>query len=158
MDCRTTAGDHFQINCNLSKQIGHRPEDKEEFKQLFCLFKQLCRQELDENGNMTPLAPWDDTGSISVDEWEQLLETVGVQLSQEELRRMVGEIDQDGDKEISFHEFYDKMSTVVQVPHSRSDIEKAFQTFAKDAPDGYIRSDYLREALKKYLAKDSTDA
>eukprot|EP00929_Paragymnodinium_shiwhaense_P041838 TRINITY_DN21725_c0_g1_i1.p1 TRINITY_DN21725_c0_g1~~TRINITY_DN21725_c0_g1_i1.p1 ORF type:complete len:300 (-),score=109.75 TRINITY_DN21725_c0_g1_i1:86-985(-) len=140
------------------KKQGLTNEDKEEFRQIFCLFKQLCRQELDEEGREIPLVEWDDSGAISVDELEQLLETVGMKMTSTELHTMIGELDQNGDGEINFQEFYDKMSQRVQVPHSPADIEKAFKAFAKNAPEGYIRSDHLKDALKTYLHKEHTAA
>lgn len=150
--------DEVKEEVKPKKKQGLSSEDKEEFRQIFCLFKQLCRQELDEEGNQMPLVEWDDSGSISVDELEQLLETVGMKMSPDELKIMIGELDQNGDGEISFQEFYDKMSSRVQVAHNPADIERSFKAFAKNAPDGYIRSDHLKEALKTYLHKERSSA
>lgn len=138
------------------KKQGLSIEDKEEFRQIFCLFKQLCRQELDADGNEMPLVEWDDSGSISVDELEQLLETVGMKISPEELKQMIGELDQNNDGEINFQEFYDKMSSRVQVPYTPDDIEKAFKAFSRTAPEGMIRVDHLKDALSTYMHKELT--
>jgi len=140
------------------KKQGLTAEDKEEFRQIFCLFKQLCRAETDEDGNELPMTDFDESGTISIDEMEQLLETVGMKVSPEELQIMIAEIDKDGDGQINFQEFCDKMSTKVQVPYEPEDIGKAFKAFSHKAPDGLIRVEDLRNALTTYMHKDLTPA
>eukprot|EP00927_Polykrikos_kofoidii_P028171 TRINITY_DN24637_c0_g1_i1.p1 TRINITY_DN24637_c0_g1~~TRINITY_DN24637_c0_g1_i1.p1 ORF type:complete len:332 (-),score=90.72 TRINITY_DN24637_c0_g1_i1:176-1084(-) len=136
------------------KKQGLTEEDKEEFRQIFCLFKQLCRKELDEDGNELPLVQWDDSGSISKDELEELLETVGMKVAAGDLEMMVSELDKNGDGEIDFHEFCENMSKRVQVPHAPEEIENSFKLFARKAPEGMIRVDDLRNALTTYMHKE----
>jgi calmodulin len=132
-------------------------EDKEEFRQIFCLFKQLCRSRA--SGSDEPeLVDWDESGNVSTEELEQLLETVGLKLSPAELEAMVRDIDTDGNGNIDFEEFCKSMSQNIQVDYTQDQIVKAFEAFQKNAPEGMIRVKDLREALKTYLHKDMIDA
>jgi calmodulin len=139
------------------KQTGLTKDDMEDFRQIFCLFKQLCRPTIDEQGREVPLVEWDPTGSISVDELEQLLETVGMKLPPAELSAMVREIDLDGNGEIDFEEFCAKMNRDIKIEHTTEQIENAFKAFARNAPEGMIRVHDLRNALKTYMHREVTD-
>lgn len=141
----------------VKKAQGLTAEDKEEFRQIFCLFKQLCRKKVEDDGKEV-LVAWDDTGGIRVDELEQLLETVGMHITPDELDNMISEVDTDGNGEIDFQEFCDSMSKRIQVPYSPDDITKAFKAFARNAPEGMIRVKDLGNALKTYMHKDLTSA
>mmetsp|Transcript_67319 Transcript_67319/g.156286 ORF Transcript_67319/g.156286 Transcript_67319/m.156286 type:complete len:278 (+) Transcript_67319:292-1125(+) len=139
------------------RKQGMTAEDKEEFRQIFCLFKQLCRAR--EQEDMDPdLVEWDESGGISVDELEQLLETVGLKLKKMELESIAREIDTDGNGEIDFQEFCDCMTKKIQVDYSPDEIAKSFKAFARNAPEGMIRVQDLRNALTTYMHKELIDA
>jgi calmodulin len=140
----------------VKKKQGLTEEDREEFRQIFCLFKQLCRQEVDDDGNELPLVTPDnaDKDGIKVHELEQLLETVGMKTSPQEFQAMVEAVDKNGDGEISFEEFVDQMARRVQVPHHPDEISAAFQAFSRKAPEGLIRVQDLRNALSTYMHKE----
>eukprot|EP00411_Alexandrium_monilatum_P112220 CAMPEP_0175684276 /NCGR_PEP_ID=MMETSP0097-20121207/26756_1 /TAXON_ID=311494 /ORGANISM="Alexandrium monilatum, Strain CCMP3105" /LENGTH=313 /DNA_ID=CAMNT_0016991205 /DNA_START=30 /DNA_END=969 /DNA_ORIENTATION=- len=139
------------------RKQGMTQEDKEEFRQIFCLFKQLCRAR--EQDDMDPdLVEWDESGGISVDEFEQLLETVGLKLKKLELESIAREIDTDGNGTIDFQEFCDCMTKKIQVEYSPEDIARSFKAFSRNAPDGMIRVRDLRNALATYMHKDLIDA
>jgi len=104
------------------------------------------------------LVEWDDSGSISVEELETLLETVGLRLDSTELNAMVREIDLDGSGDIDFQEFCETMTKKIQVDYPPEDIRNSFKAFAKNAPEGLIRVHDLREALKTYMHKELIDA
>lgn len=142
------------------KKKGLTSDDMEEFRQIFCLFKQLCRQRAAQNANddAPELVQWDNSGVISVDELETLLDTVGLHLDPSELQTMVREIDLDGNGEIDFDEFCGVMTRKIQVDYPPDDIAKSFKAFAKNAPDGLIRVTDLRHALKTYMHKEMIDA
>mmetsp|Transcript_70207 Transcript_70207/g.196790 ORF Transcript_70207/g.196790 Transcript_70207/m.196790 type:complete len:288 (-) Transcript_70207:144-1007(-) len=141
------------------KKQGLTGEDMEEFRQIFCLFKQLCRQRSkDPNDDDISLVQWDESGNISVEELEMLLDTVGLHIEQSELETMVKEIDLDGNGEIDFSEFCGVMTRKIQVEYPPDDIAKSFKAFAKNAPDGLIRVQDLRNALKTYMHKEMIDA
>ncbi|CAK9075861.1 unnamed protein product [Durusdinium trenchii] len=94
-----------------AKKAGITEEEKEEFRQIFCLFKQLTQARsaagADEN---VALTAWNETGHIGADDLETLLEAVGLKLSPLQMEAMIGEIDVDGNGEIDFGEFCNSMA------------------------------------------------
>jgi len=138
------------------KKQGITAEDREEFRQIFCLFKQLCRKEVNELNGREELVPMDNSGTISVDELEQLLEGVGMKLNPEDIHNMIADLDKDKNGDIDFEEFCDALSKEIQVDHEPEEISKCFQAFARHAPEGYIRVQDLRNALQTYMHKDLT--
>lgn len=137
------------------KKQGITAEDREEFRQIFCLFKQLTKKELSNDGEEV-LVPMDDSGHISVDELEQLLEGVGMKLRQDDLQHMIRDLDKDGNGDIDFEEFCDAMSKEIQVDHDPEEITRCFKAFARNAPEGYIRVEDLQNALTTYMHKELT--
>lgn len=135
------------------KKQGITAEDREEFRQIFCLFKQLTRKELSDDGEEV-LVPMDGSGHISVDELEQLLEGVGMKLKPDDLHHMIRDLDKDKNGDIDFEEFCDAMSKEIQIDHDPEEITKCFKAFARNAPEGYIRVEDLRNALTTYMHKD----
>ena len=66
-------------------------------------------------------------GSISKNELGELLETLGVKASPEELDAMLREVDTDGSGEIDFEEFVEVMSRRVNVPYTADHVKHSFQ-------------------------------
>lgn len=62
----------------------------------------LTEEELAEFREIFNLVDLDKGGTISKDELKQLMQTLGLKPTQEELNAMVDEIDQDGNGEIDF--------------------------------------------------------
>jgi len=133
-------------------------EDREEVRQIFCLFKQLCRAREQEDSEDPELVEWDESGSISVEELDQLLETVGLKFQRSEIESIVREADRDGNGEIDYQEFCDCMTRKIQVAYAPEDIAKSFKAFARNAPEGLIRVRDLRNALSTYMHRDAQDA
>mmetsp|Transcript_20383 Transcript_20383/g.56890 ORF Transcript_20383/g.56890 Transcript_20383/m.56890 type:complete len:290 (-) Transcript_20383:67-936(-) len=142
------------------KKTGLTDEDREEFRQIFCLFKQLCRQRASEasGDNDLELVSWDDSGCIKTGELETLLESVGLHVEQEDVEQMIQQIDTDGNGEIDFQEFCTSMTKKIQVEFAPEDIKKSFKAFSRSAPDGLIKVRDLREALSTYMHKEMIDA
>mmetsp|Transcript_25517 Transcript_25517/g.46707 ORF Transcript_25517/g.46707 Transcript_25517/m.46707 type:complete len:297 (-) Transcript_25517:45-935(-) len=133
--------------------------DREELRQIFCLFKQLCRSRAAaDEGAEVSLVDWDQSGSISVDELQELLETVGLRIDQSELEAKMQELDIDGNGEVDIQEFVDTLSSNITVNYSREEIAESFKVFAKKAPDGYIKVADLRTALQTFMHKDLIDS
>merc|ERR1711920_660562 len=111
----------------------------EEFRQIFCLFKQLCRTQ-------------------GADEPEQLLETVGLKFTESELQAIVRDLDANNDGNINFEEFCSTMTAKAQVDYSQAEIYHAFKAFQRNAPEGMIKVTDLREALKTHMHREMVDA
>ncbi|CAK9075864.1 unnamed protein product [Durusdinium trenchii] len=118
-----------------AKKAGITEEEKEEFRQIFCLFKQLTQARsaagADEN---VALTAWNETGHIGADDLETLLEAVGLKLSPLQMEAMIGEIDVDGNGEIDFGEFCNSMarrmsSTYMHAEVSDSQVEELLQHY-----------------------------
>jgi len=130
-------------------------KDKEEFRQIFCLFKQLCRS----GGSEEPeLVDWDESGNIAVDELEQLLETVGLKLTNSELDVVLRDLDKNNDGSVDFEEFCSSMTEQIQLDYNQEEISNAFASFQRSSPEGLIKVADLREALKTHLYNDMIDA
>eukprot|EP00931_Biecheleriopsis_adriatica_P037206 TRINITY_DN21354_c0_g1_i1.p1 TRINITY_DN21354_c0_g1~~TRINITY_DN21354_c0_g1_i1.p1 ORF type:complete len:340 (-),score=91.56 TRINITY_DN21354_c0_g1_i1:157-1176(-) len=141
------------------KKQGITEDDREEFRQIFCLFKQLSQARMEgASDEKVGLIEWDDTGSITVDDLEQLLETVGLKLSPSQMEAMLKEIDTDGNGEIDFQEFCSTMTKKIQIDYDPEDVAKAFKAFSRNAPEGMIRVHDLRNALKTYMHKELVDS
>jgi Ca2+-binding EF-hand superfamily protein len=92
----------------------------------------------------------DKGGSISKEELAQLMNTLGINASPQELELMINEIDQNNDGEIQFEEFVAVMSKKVQASYSAEEVKAAFQVFEGKAPSGFIRLEDLERALTVY--------
>eukprot|EP01083_Nonionella_stella_P013486 37946_1 len=77
-------------------------------------------------------------GSISKEELQQLMATVGIHTTQAEIDQIVAEIDKNNDGEIQFEEFVAVMSHKVSTAYSSDDVVEAFRLFSLDSPPGYI--------------------
>lgn len=141
----------------VKRKQGLTVEDKEEFRQMFCLFKQLSQSRqsaasgLDEK---IDIIDWNDSGGISVNDLEMLLETVGMKLSHEELQAMIREIDKDGNGEIDFQEFCETMTKKIELDHAPEEVASSFKAFSKSAPEGLIKVRDLRNSLITYLHRE----
>merc|ERR1719331_2464990 len=77
-----------------------------------------------------------------------------MKLRQDDVANMIESLDKDHNGEIDFQEFCDAMSKEIQVDQEPEEITKCFKAFARQAPDGYIRVEDLRNALTTYMHKD----
>jgi calmodulin len=112
----------------------------------------LTEDELAEFREIFNLVDRDKGGSISKSELKQLMNTLGLRPSQEELNAMVDEIDSDGSGEIDFDEFVVVMSRKVQTSYTPDQVKAAFKVFEKDAPPGFVRMEAMEHALTTYGA------
>merc|ERR1711879_1061613 len=84
------------------------------------------------------------------EELGNLMQTLRIHTTQEELKMMVSEIDENGNGEIDFDEFVQVMCRKVNTEYSAEEVRKAFKVFAGNAPEGYIRVKDLERALQVY--------
>lgn len=88
----------------------------------------------------------DKNGSISVQELSQVMRNLGHTQTEEEVRRMIGEVDADGNGTVDFAEFLTLMSRRMKAKDSQSEILDAFKVFDKDN-SGKISVKELREVM-----------
>jgi len=113
-------------------------------------------EELAEYREMFNLVDRDGGGSISTREFQQLMETLGIKTSVEELESIVSEIDTDHSGEIDFPEFVSVMSKRAAPSYSSQEIIHAFQVFeTADLPPGFVKLETLKEALITYGGDDA---
>jgi calmodulin len=110
----------------------------------------LTPEELAEFREIFNLVDLDKGGTISKDELKQLMTTLGLKPSQEELNAMVDEIDSDGNGEIDFDEFVNVMSRKVNTSYTPAQVKAAFKVFEKEAPNGFVTMAALEQALTTY--------
>jgi len=110
----------------------------------------LSKEEMNEFREIFNLVDADGSGEISREELGDLIATLGLKASQEELDRMIDEIDVDGDGTINFEEFCSVMSHRVSQTYTPDQVKNAFKVFQGDAPPGYVNIKYLEKALNTY--------
>ena len=98
----------------------------------------LSQSELSEFREIFNLVDKDQGGSISSMELAELMSTLGINASTEEISAMVAEIDTDGNGDVDFDEFVAVMSRKVNADYTNKDIKRAFRTFALGQPSGYV--------------------
>merc|ERR1711971_432080 len=110
----------------------------------------LTDEELAEFREIFNLVDLDKGGTISKDELKQLMNTLGLKPSQEELNAMVDEIDSDGNGEIDFDEFVTVMSRKVNTSYTPQQVKAAFKVFERSSPPGYVSMAALEQALTTF--------
>ncbi|CAH2080665.1 unnamed protein product, partial [Thlaspi arvense] len=90
-----------------------------EFREAFCL--------LDKDGD----------GCITMEELETAIKSLDQNPTEEELQRMINEVDIDGNGTIEFGEFLHLMSTKMKESEVEEELKEAFKVFDKDQ-DGFI--------------------
>merc|ERR1711970_874592 len=90
---------------------------------------QLSEEQLDEIREAFNLFDSDASGAIDVRELKAAMRALGFEVKNEELKKMVSDVDNDGNGTIEFTEFLSMMTGEMG---SREDIEKVFKLFDDD--------------------------
>lgn len=98
----------------------------------------------------------DNSGNITAAELGEVMKSLGLNPTEDELRDMVNEIDADQNGTIDFEEFIQLMSHTVGPSNLDEELQKAFEVFDRDG-SGSISTDELRQVMKK-LGQDLTDS
>merc|ERR1711906_88526 len=93
----------------------------------------LSEEQLDEVREAFGLFDADASGSIDVRELKAAMRALGFEVKNEELKKMVSDIDGDGNGTIEFSEFLTMMTGKMGEKDSREDIEKVFELFDDDS-------------------------
>merc|ERR1712072_94970 len=93
---------------------------------------QLSEEQLDEIREAFSLFDADASGMIDIRELKAAMRALGFEVKNEELKKMVADIDGDGNGTIEFVEFLQMMTGKMGEKDSREDIEKVFKLFDDD--------------------------
>uniref|UniRef100_A0ABD2WDX8 EF-hand domain-containing protein n=1 Tax=Trichogramma kaykai TaxID=54128 RepID=A0ABD2WDX8_9HYME len=115
------------VTINLS-EYGLTEDQVAEFKEAFMLFDK------------------DEDGTITMAELGVVMRSLGQRPSENELRDMVNEVDQDGNGTIEFNEFLQMMSKKMKGAEGEDELREAFRVFDKNN-DGLISSIELRHVM-----------
>merc|ERR1711924_299545 len=94
----------------------------------------LTEEQLDEIREAFSLFDSDASGAIDVRELKAAMRALGFEGKNEELKKMVSDVDNDGNGTIEFVEFLGMMTGKMGGKASREDIEKVFKLFDDDTP------------------------
>ena len=89
----------------------------------------------------------DGSGSISAAELSSALNALGQSPSEEDIARMLKEIDKDDSGEIDFNEFLTMMASKMREVDNEEEIQEAFKVFDTDS-DGYITAQELMQSMQ----------
>lgn len=94
-------------------------------------------------------------GSIDAKELKVAMRALGFEPKKEEIKKMISDIDNDGDGTISFQEFLQLMTTKMSEKDTKEEILKAFKLFDDD-DTGLISFKNLKRVAKE-LGETMTD-
>lgn len=112
-----------------------------------CSAALLSESELTEFREIFNLVDRDGGGTITQEELGELMDTLGIDATPEEIDTMIKEIDQDSNGEIDFDEFVAVMSRKVSATYSSEQVKSAFKLFEGSSPEGFVRVEVLANAL-----------
>merc|ERR1712006_74963 len=92
----------------------------------------LTEEQMDEIREAFNLFDGDQSGAIDVRELKAAMRALGFEVKNEELKKMVSDIDNDGNGTIEFGEFLQMMTGKMGEKDTREDIEKVFKLFDDD--------------------------
>merc|ERR1711887_96452 len=93
----------------------------------------LSEEQLEEIREAFSLFDNDASGAIDVRELKAAMRALGFEVKNEELKKMVSDVDGDGNGTIEFGEFLQMMTGKMGEKDSREDIEKVFKLFDDDS-------------------------
>merc|ERR1712014_506132 len=92
----------------------------------------LTEEQIEEIREAFNLFDADASGAIDVRELKAAMRALGFEVKKEELKKMISDIDNDGNGSIEFAEFLEMMTGKMGEKDTREDIEKVFKLFDDD--------------------------
>merc|ERR1712238_575254 len=92
----------------------------------------LSEEQMEEIREAFGLFDGDASGAVGVRELKAAMRALGFEVKNEELKKMVADVDGDGNGTIEFAEFLEMMTGKMGEKDSREDIEKVFKLFDDD--------------------------
>eukprot|EP00667_Euglena_gracilis_P019488 EG_transcript_20895 len=108
----------------------------------------LTQEQINEFREAFTLFDRDGDGSITTKEIGAVMRALGQNPTEEELQKIIEEVDQDGNGIMDFEEFLALMSKKMHEEYELDDIEEAFRIFDKNQ-DGFISLPELRLVIDK---------
>jgi calmodulin len=109
---------------------------------------------IEEMREIFSLVDKDGGGTISTEELGELLEIIGIEATEDDLGKMVEQMDSDNSGEIDFEEFAEVMMRRVKCGYSCDEIENAFGLIQLDS--GSEKSKLHTEDIVKFLTMYGT--
>lgn len=95
--------------------------------------KALTEEQVDECREAFEMFDMDRSGSIDLRELKAAIRALGMNVSADELKQMVGDVDKDGNGTIEFPEFLSMMTAKMSSEATEEEIAKCFKLFDHDA-------------------------
>merc|ERR1712149_131986 len=92
----------------------------------------LTEEQIEEIREAFNLFDADNSGAIDIRELKAAMRALGFEVKKEELKKMISDIDNDGNGSIEFAEFLEMMTGKMGEKDTREDIEKVFKLFDDD--------------------------
>ncbi len=119
------------------------------------MMKGLSEEKIAEFRCAFELFDKDRDGSITIKELGTVIENLGQNPSEADLKEMIKEVDLDGNGDIDFNEFLVLMASKMRTHDSEEEMYEAFKVFDKDG-NGYVgRKDF--SIIMKHLGEELTD-
>merc|ERR1711881_758766 len=106
---------------------------------------QLTDEQMEEIREAFGLFDNDASGAIDVRELKAAMRALGFEVKNEELKKMVSDVDNDGNGTIEFAEFLSMMTGKMGEKDSREDIEKVFKLFDNDSTNKITFANLARD-------------
>jgi len=119
--------------------------------------KALTEEQVEECREAFEMFDMDRSGSIDVRELKAAIKALGMDVSADELKKMVGDVDKDGNGTIEFAEFLGMMTAKMSNTATDEEIAKCFKLFDHDAT-GTISLKNLLHARSILGMDDVSDA
>ncbi|KAL4237814.1 Calmodulin [Mactra antiquata] len=107
---------------------------------------ELTEEEIQEYKEAFAIFDRDGSGSISAKELVIAMRSLGQNVTDEEVHRMMEQVDEDGSGELEFDEFVELMQRNKKDVNSHKAIEEAFKVFDKEGK-GSIPREYFRHIM-----------
>ena len=116
-------------------------------------------EDIAEYREIFSLVDLDHGGTIDCEELGELMDLLGMNVTDEEVEQMVNEIDSTGEGEVNFADFVRVVSKKVDHDRfKRHELLAAFQKFENGAPPGHMKVDDLAHLLMKHAQVDEAKA
>ncbi|KAG0492728.1 hypothetical protein HPP92_006126 [Vanilla planifolia] len=106
----------------------------------------LTEEQISEFRETFSLFDMDGNGCITVDELATIMQSLGQNLTEEELKSMINEVDDNRNGTIEFVEFLSLMSRQIKETDAEEELKEAFNVFDKDR-NGFISASELSNVM-----------